>query len=182
MAGVGALGVLSFALLRPVTQEAAEAEKTLPDSAKATSFTEQLFEVSPDPLTTPSLPRCLEEFTMLSPNPIRSQVVRLVLKVDMLLLAPAIIYTGFTQAFFPGQIPLFIYNFGGGEGAITDSSIKLVRRTSAEDGARKRARARARDKEEGKSEGEGKGKGKGKGEKEGEGEGERERGRGRRRI
>ena len=133
MAGVGAVGVLSFALLRPVTREAAEAEKEQPAGAQAsTTVSEQLFEVR---LTFMPGPRSASlvltrPIAGVSKRPVGDrykQVVRLVLKVDMLLLAPAIIYTGFTQAFFPGQIPLFIYNFNGNNDLDYDSSIKLVR-------------------------------------------------------
>ena len=98
MAGIGALGVLGFVVLRPVTREAEEAAKAAGDAAKA-----------PQPTLVAQL----------------LEVLRLVATPTMLLLAPAIIYTGFTQAFFPGQMPLFIFNYPSERG-VSDNSMRLV--------------------------------------------------------
>jgi len=113
MAVAGAVGVLGFLLLRPVGAGSAEAADR--------EDRETLLQAGVDPDAFPDA--AARRLAALKAR--LTEVLRLLGKVNMVLLAPAIAYTGLTQAFFPGQIPLFINDFA--PSSISDDSVKLVR-------------------------------------------------------
>ena len=54
-------------------------------------------------------------------------VIKLIMDPRMVCLSFIIAYTGVTQTFFSGNLPLFINNFDSGDANLSDLSIKLVR-------------------------------------------------------